>query len=129
MEVSHSPSAAFAQFAAIPPQQIWEGVVVRALHGEQATLGLVELAPNSVVPEHTHPNEQMGVLVRGSFSRFRIAGESQEIRPGDTWRIPGGVPHEVETGPEGALVVELWSPPRRDWEEFEHMEPRPADWP
>lgn len=128
MELSHS-SSAFGQFASLPPQRIWDGVVVRALHGERVTLGLVELAPNSVVPEHSHSNEQMGVLVRGSFMRFRIGGESREVRPGDTWRILGGVSHEVEAGPEGALVVELWSPPRGDWENAERDEPRPTGWP
>lgn len=122
-------SSAFDRFALIAPQEIWDGVVIRALHGERVTLGLVELAPNSVVPEHSHPNEQIGVLVRGSFARFRIGEESREIHPGDTWRILGGVPHEVETGPEGALVVELWSPPREDWEQFERLEPRSPDWP
>lgn len=127
MELSHSSSSAFRQFATVSPQRIWAGVVVRALHGERATLGLVELAPNSVVPEHSHPNEQMGVLVRGSFRRFRIGGESRKIDPGDTWRILGGVPHEVETGPDGALVLELWS--REDWAQFEHEEPRPTGWP
>ena len=129
MELSHSQLSAFGQFASVSPQKIWEGVVVRAVHGERVTLGLLELAPNSIVPEHSHPNEQMGVLVRGSFKRFQVADESREIRPGDTWRILGGVPHEVETGPEGALVVELWSPPREDWEQFEREEPRPTGWP
>jgi unsaturated pyranuronate lyase len=119
----------FGRFASLPRQTIWDGVVVRALHGERTTLGLVELAPNSVVPEHSHPNEQMGVLVRGSFKRLRIGEESREVQPGDTWRIGGGVPHEVESGPEGALAVELWSPAREDWEQFEPEEPRPTGWP
>lgn len=129
MELSHSQLSAFGQFASVSPQQVWDGVVVRAVHGERVTLGLVELAPNSVVPEHSHANEQMGVLVKGSFRSFRVGDESREIRPGDTWRILGGVPHEVETGPDGALVVELWSPPREDWEQFKREEPRPTGWP
>ena len=129
MELSHAQQSAFGQFASVSPQTIWDGVVVRALHGERVTLGLVELAPNSVVPEHSHPNEQIGVLVRGSFKRFRIGDEAREIGPGETWRIHGGVPHEVETGSEGALAVELWSPPREDWEQFEREAPRPTGWP
>ena len=92
MELSHSQLSAFGRFASVSPQKIWEGVVVRAVHGERVTLGLVELAPNSVVPEHTHPNEQIGVLVRGSFKRFRVGDESREISPGDTWRILGRRP-------------------------------------
>ena len=97
----------FTELADIAPQQIWEGVVARAIHGEQVTLGLIELAPHSRVPEHRHHNEQMGVLVRGSFT----------LRVGD------------ETGPEGPLAVEVWSPMREDWSSLERQEPRPPEWP
>lgn len=102
----------FADIGDVSPQQIWDGVVARALHGERVTLALIELAANSVVPEHSHANEQVEILVRGSF-RFRVGDDTEAIGPGGTWRIRGGVPHEVEVGPDGAVVVEIWSPPAR----------------
>jgi quercetin dioxygenase-like cupin family protein len=91
-------------------------------------MGLIELAPHSHVPDHHHVNEQAGVLIRGSF-RLRIGEETREIEPGSTWRIPGGVPHEVHTGPDGALALEIWSPTREDWKELEREEPRSPGWP
>ena len=91
-------------------------------------MALIELAPNSHVPDHRHANEQFGVLVRGSF-RLRVGEETREIKPGGTWRILADVPHEVDTGPDGALAVEIWSPPREDWKEIEREEPRPPGWP
>ncbi len=120
--------ATFDDIASIAPQQIWEGVVVRAVHGDSTTMALIELAPNSHVPEHHHVNEQVGVLVRGSF-RLRVGEETREITPGGTWRILADVPHEVQTGPDGALAIEVWSPPREDWKELEREEPRPPGWP
>ena len=102
----------FIDIGDVPPQQSWEGVVACALHSERVTLALIELAANSVVPEHSHANEQVGILVRGSF-RFRVGDDTETIGSGGTWRIPGGVPHEVEVGPDGAVVVEIWSPPAR----------------
>jgi quercetin dioxygenase-like cupin family protein len=120
--------ATFDDIASIAPQEIWEGVVVRAVHGDSTTMALIELAPNSHVPEHHHVNEQVGVLVRGSF-RLRVADETLEVRPGGTWLIPADVPHEVHTGPDGALALEVWSPPREDWQELEREEPRPPGWP
>ena len=120
--------ATFDDIASIAPQQIWEGVVVRAVHGDSTTMALIELAPNSHVPEHHHVNEQVGVLVRGSF-RLRVGEETREIKPGGTWLIPADVPHEVHTGPDGALALEVWSPPREDWKELERQEPRPSGWP
>jgi len=120
--------ATFDDIASIAPQQIWEGVVVRAVHGDSTTMALIELAPNSHVPEHHHGNEQVGVLVRGSF-RLRVADETLEVRPGGTWLIPADVPHEVHTGPDGALALEVWSPPREDWKELGREEPSPPGWP
>ncbi len=123
-----SDESAFLDIGAVAPQQIWDGVVARAIHGDRVTLALIELAPNSLVPEHSHGNEQAGILVRGSF-RFRVGDETREFGPGGTWRVRGGVPHEVEVGPEGALVVEIWSPPRDDWRDLERQEPRRPGWP
>jgi hypothetical protein len=37
------------------------------------------------------------------------------------WVIPGDVPHEVHAGGEGALIVELFAPPRADWSGLETL--------
>jgi quercetin dioxygenase-like cupin family protein len=39
-----------------------EGVSAQALFGEGAMLNLVELMPDALVPPHSHPHEQLGVL-------------------------------------------------------------------
>jgi quercetin dioxygenase-like cupin family protein len=120
--------SAFDDVGAIPVQRIWDGVSGRAVHGKQLTLGVVELAPDSVVPEHRHANEQLGMVIRGSV-RFRVGDETRELGPGGTWCIPSDVPHEVWTGPEGAVVLDVFSPPRADWEALEREVPRPPLWP
>jgi quercetin dioxygenase-like cupin family protein len=48
------------------------------------------------------------------------------LGPGDTWRIPGGVPHEVTAGPEGALAVECFTPARDDWAALDRLDGRAA---
>ena len=119
--------SAFADIATIAPQQIWAGVSGRAVHGERVTMALIELEAHSVVPEHSHANEQVGILVRGSL-RFRIGEETRQLGPGGTWRILADVPHEVETGSEDVVLIEIFSPPRDDWKSLEPQEPRPARW-
>jgi len=118
----------FDDVAKIQPQQIWDGILARSVHGERITMAVVELDPDSVVPEHSHENEQLGICLRGSL-RFRIGEETRELGPGGTWRIPSNAPHEVVTGPEGAVVIDLFAPIRADWEQFEHQEPRAPRWP
>src|ERR671934_2149404 len=100
----------FDDLREIGPRQIWDSVAVRTVEGERLTLGVVELEPNALVPEHRHDNEQLGMVLRGSL-RFRIGDEERELGPGETWRIPSNTPHEVHTGPEGAAVIDVFGPP------------------
>ena len=120
--------SAFDDLSAIGPQDIWTGVVARAVHGEQLTLAVVELAPNAAVPEHSHANEQLGMVLTGSVT-FRIGDQSRDLGPGGTWCIPANAPHEVVAGPEGAVVIDVFAPPRDDWSRFEPRAPRAPRWP
>lgn len=116
--------SAFDHLDTIGPIGIWEGVLARAIDGDRCMLGVVELDPNSIVPEHRHPNEQLGLVVSGSVS-FRVGDEERELGPGGTWCIPPDVPHEVRTGPDGAVVIDVFSPPREDWRSIERARPQP----
>jgi len=92
------------------------------------TLALIELDPGAGVPEHKHENEQVGFLVQGSMA-FTIGDETAEVVPGGSWRILANVPHSVVAGPEGAVLVEVFSPPRHDWAAIPEGEPGPGRWP
>ena len=105
--------------------QIWDGLVGRAVAGKEASLVAIEIEPNAVVPEHRHPNEQTGFLVRGSMT-FTVGGETQELRPGSMWVIPADVPHTVVAGPDGAALAELFAPPRADWAGLERLPAAPV---
>jgi quercetin dioxygenase-like cupin family protein len=120
--------SAFDELSEMGPQDIWNGVSVRAVHGDRITLGVVELDPNAVVPEHSHDNEQLGLVLSGSLA-FRVGGETRELGPGGTWCIPANVPHEVAVGPEGAVVLDVFAPTRDDWSAFEPQAPRTPRWP
>ena len=120
--------SAFAGLSSLDLQRIWNSVHGRVVHGEKITLGVIELDPNSHVPEHQHENEQLGMCLRGSLG-FRVGDETRELAAGDTWSIPSNVPHEVQVGPEGAVVIDVFVPTREDWREADHVEPRPPRWP
>jgi quercetin dioxygenase-like cupin family protein len=120
--------SAFADLGSLAPQQIWEGIVGRTVHGERVTLSVLELDAGAVVPEHAHANEQVGVLLEGSVT-FTIGSETRELGPGATWCIRADVPHAVVVGPDGALIVEVFSPTRDDWRAIKQEPPRPGRWP
>lgn len=119
----------FASVDDIAPRALMEGLRARSVDGEAITLAVVELEPGLRMPEHRHPSEQVGVVLRGEFT-FTIAGETRLRHPGDMWVIHSGVPHAVEdTGDLGCTVVETFSPPRTDWAAVPRAEPTPGRWP
>lgn len=113
----------FDNLDAIAPLQLAEGIAARVWGGERAALAAIELAPGAVLPEHAHHNEQIGFLLRGSLS-FRIGDELRELGPGATWVVPPATPHEVRVGAQGALLFELFAPPRLDWIGLPKLPPR-----
>jgi unsaturated pyranuronate lyase len=120
--------SAFADISTLELQQIWEGAHGRVVHGDRLSLGVIELDPGSVVPEHRHENEQIGLCLSGSLV-FRVGEESRELHAGETWRIPGNVPHEVHVGPKGAVVIDAFAPTRDDWRDAEPVGKREPRWP
>jgi quercetin dioxygenase-like cupin family protein len=120
--------SAIDELESIGPQALFEGVLARALHGERITLAVVELDPESEVPEHFHENEQLGIVLQGSL-QFRVGDEERALGPGGTWRIASNTPHAAKAGAEGAVVVDVFGPPRHDWRDGESLAPQAPRWP
>lgn len=112
----------------LEPIQVWDGIRARRVEGDQVTLAIVELDPNASVPEHTHPSEQNGMVITGEM-RFRVGDEERLLGPGGTWRILGGVPHSATAGPDGAVVIDVFSPIRADWNAFPVLPLEEPRWP
>jgi len=108
---------------------VWgERVQARVIAGANASLAVVELAAGAVVPEHQHAHEQLGICLQGSIT-FRVGVERRELGPGGTWRIPSNVPHDAVAGAAGAVVVDIFSPVRADWDVLPRSAPGAGHWP
>jgi quercetin dioxygenase-like cupin family protein len=93
---------------------IFPGVHIATCAGEKMMLSIVDLEPNSVVEEHSHPHEQVGILLEGEAT-FIIGGESKQVKPGDLWRIPGNVPHKVINGNRPGKAIDIFCPIRQEY--------------
>lgn len=62
---------------------------------------------------HVHPHEQAGYVVSGRY-RQTIAGSSYELGPGDSYAIPGGIEHSMESL-EGGEIIDAFTPPRDEF--------------
>jgi len=114
--------------ADLEPIAVWEGIRARRVEGDQVTLAIVELDPNAQVPEHSHPAEQNGMVIRGEM-RFRVGDEERVLGPGGTWRILSGIPHAATAGPDGAVVIDVFSPIRADWNALQVLPVDAPRWP
>lgn len=90
------------------------GVALRTFWGEQMLVSLVDLAPGAVIPSHSHPHEQMGMMVRGAMA-MTIADETRQVHAGDIYIVPGGISHSVIVGDAGAQAIEAFSPVREEY--------------
>lgn len=95
-------------------RELAPGVNTHIFVGEGAMLSVVTIAPNAAGTMHSHPEEQWGVLLEGTAVRVQ-GNEEIPVRKGDFWRTPGGVPHTMRAGPDGAKVLDVFSPPRPEY--------------
>ena len=106
----------FVRFEDVRSFELADGVTGRPLFGEGAMLNLIEFEPGAVVPLHSHPHEQLGIVLRG-MQALVVDGEARELGPLEGYVLPGGVEHSAYCGPEGALVVDVFRPVRDDYKE------------
>jgi quercetin dioxygenase-like cupin family protein len=95
-------------------RELAPGVTARIASGEKVMLSLVTLAPGAVVPEHAHPHEQMGMMLSGTMELF-VDGDARTLSGNAIYLVPGGVPHKAVAGPEGAVALDVFSPPREEY--------------
>ena len=108
---------------------VWgDTVQARMIAGANASLSVVELAPNAIVPGHQHLHEQLGICLEGSIT-FTIDDETRTLGPGGTWRIPSDHPHDAVAGPDGAVVIDVFAPVRADWSALPRSAQREDRWP
>ena len=93
---------------------IFPGVEIHTTAGKNLMLSVVRFEPRSVVAEHSHPHEQMGILLEGRLE-FTIGTVTRLLVPGDIWRIPGGVVHSVRALDGPVLALDVFHPIREDY--------------
>ena len=92
------------------------GVTGQPLFGERAMLNLIRFEAGATVPPHSHPHEQLGLVLEG-MQALVVEGVAQELGPFEAYVLPGGVEHSAYCGLDGALVLDMFAPPREDYRE------------
>ena len=101
---------------------VWSRVPIEELNaflgrqlvvGQNVMLARVLLKKGCIVPEHSHPNEQLTYILAGGL-KFWIDGKIIVVNTGEVLTIPPNMPHKVEAL-EDTVDLDIFHPPRADW--------------
>ena len=90
------------------------GANTQTFWGEKMLISVVTIDPNSIVPNHTHPHEQAGILMDGELEMI-IGDESKLLKPGDMYIVPGNIEHYATATDKGAKVIDVFAPVRDEF--------------
>lgn len=93
------------------------GLTLRPFWGKNLMASYVTFAAGTVAPFHQHPQEQLSLVLSGRLE-CTVGQETRWMEAGDMVSIPPNVPHMARTGDEGAVAVDMFSPPRDGFREL-----------
>ena len=96
-------------------RELAPGITTNVFAGDQAMISVVRIEPHARGTLHHHPEEQWGFCHEGSGERTQ-GDITVAVSKGDFWRTPGNIPHTIEAGPSGLVVIDVFAPPRRGYE-------------
>ncbi len=112
-----STLATLTRWTDIPAEALNPNLTRQFVSGSQSMIARIVLKKGTLVPRHSHPNEQIAYILEGAL-RFLLGDESnpQEaiVRAGDILVIPADLPHSAEAL-EDTVDIDIFAPPRQDW--------------
>ena len=104
------------EWNAMPKEKVTDLISRRLVTGERTMLAHVYLEKGSVVPRHSHDNEQFTYILEGAlvFSLGENGEQEVTVRAGEVLHIPSNLPHEARAL-EDTLDLDVFTPVRQDW--------------
>jgi quercetin dioxygenase-like cupin family protein len=101
-------------WSTIPIERPAEGIERQMVVGESMMICRFRFAPLLVTPEHTHPHEQMSIVVSGRV-KFFVAGAEHIASPGDVLHFPPHCLHGATMLDEEVILIDIFTPLREDF--------------
>ncbi|MFW5861617.1 MAG: cupin domain-containing protein [Spirochaetota bacterium] len=106
--------ACFAQFKEMKGISPIEGVTVKSVHLDKLMTTWMEFTEGAELPEHSHPHEQITIVVEGIIE-LTVEGTSRVLEKGGVAVVPSGVIHSARIIEGPAVAIDGWSPVREDY--------------
>ena len=101
------------ELAALEPRELVPGHRGRFVHSEHTTHVYWEINAGAVLPEHSHPHEQIANVLEGTYELI-VEGESFVLNAGDVLVIPGGATHGGGAKTD-CRILDVFSPVREEY--------------
>jgi quercetin dioxygenase-like cupin family protein len=88
-------------------------LTLRPFAGDKLMVVRIEAPEGSLAPMHSHPHEQMSLVISGRVS-FRLLGQERVLGAGEVVHLPSGVEHEARFL-ESTVMYDIFSPVRDDF--------------
>ena len=98
----------------VESQTIGEGMRRQMVIGQKIMVCRFTFDPHVVTPEHTHPHEQVTMVMKGR-AKFTISGEERIVKAGDVLHFPSHNLHGATMLDEEVVLIDVFSPIREDF--------------
>ena len=98
----------------LPAKEIAPGVTLRSAYLEKVMATFVDFEEGAVVPPHSHPHEQISIVISGQLL-FVVDGEERLVGAGEVVLVPSAAEHSAKAIDGPVLAYDSWSPVREDY--------------
>jgi quercetin dioxygenase-like cupin family protein len=96
-----------------PSREIFPGFKVRFVHSEKMTFAHWTIEAGALLPQHSHPHEQVVNVLEGEFE-LTIDGETRRLGPGSVGIIPSNAIHSGKAI-TNCRIIDAFYPIREDY--------------
>ncbi|MDQ4121720.1 MAG: cupin domain-containing protein [Acidobacteriota bacterium] len=106
--------ALVTDWSKIPVEKTAEGIERQMVVGQNIMVCRFRFAPFVVTAEHSHPHEQITLVMQGKV-KFIISGDERIVRAGDVLHFPSNNRHGATMLDEEVVLIDIFSPIREDF--------------
>ena len=106
--------ALITDWSKVPIEKPSEGIERQMVVGQNVMLCRLRFAPFLVTPAHSHPHEQMTLVMQGKV-KFIVGDEERIVSAGDVLHFPPNNWHGATMLDEEVILIDIFSPIREDF--------------
>ncbi len=103
----------FKHLDQIPTKELIPGCKTHLIHTKNMTVAHWRFEEGAVIPEHTHPHEQVANVIEGEFE-FTVDGDTQMMGPGHVVEVPPDAVHHG-IARTACYIIDVFYPTRDDY--------------